>query len=113
MILQKSFFEQFFHLVKSGLFVVLLITSFSACAQKATHPTVYSNSRDIDTKEMEKNILYYINQYRASKDLPALQLITEVSTQATKHSIEMATRTTPFGHDGFDERIDNIVKKIG
>ncbi len=58
-------------------------------------------------------ILYYINQYRASIGLPALQLINEASSEATKHSAEMANRTTAFGHDGFDERIDNVVKKIG
>lgn len=91
-----------------------MVSSFSACAQKATHPTItYSNSRVIDTKEMEKDILYYINQYRGSIGLPALQMINAASEQATQHSIDMANRTTPFGHDGFDERMDNIAKKIG
>ena len=110
----KNFFAQLVHLVKPGLFVLMLIISLSACAQKAVHPTIsYDNSRDVDTKEMVKNILYYINQYRASIGLPALQMISEASVEATKHSVEMANRTTTFGHDGYDERIDNIVKKIG
>ncbi|HXL58593.1 MAG TPA: CAP domain-containing protein [Chitinophagaceae bacterium] len=96
------------------MFALILTSSLSACAQKAVHTTItYSNSRDIDTRGMTKDILYYINQYRASIGLPALQMINEATSEATKHSVDMANRTTAFGHDGFDERIDNIVKKIG
>ncbi len=114
MISQKSFFLRLFRIFKGSVFTLMLISSLSACAQKATHATItYSNSRDIDTKGMAKGILYYINEYRASIGLPALQMISEASSEATKHSIEMANRTTAFGHDGFDERIDNIVKRIG
>ena len=114
MISQKSFFTSLFRLIKTSLVVLILISSLSACAQKATHTTItYSNSRDIDTRGMTKDILYYINQYRTSIGLSPLQIINEASTEATKHSLDMANRSTPFGHDGFDERIDNIVKKIG
>jgi uncharacterized protein YkwD len=62
---------------------------------------------------MAKDILYYVNEYRASLGLPALQILSEASDQATRHSIEMANHVTAFGHDGFDERINNISKKIG
>jgi uncharacterized protein YkwD len=114
MISQKSFCAQLFRLFKSCLFILLLAASFLACAQKAAPTTTrYSNSREINIKGMDKNILYYINQYRASIGLSELQLINSASEQATKHSIEMANRSTPFGHDGFDERIDNITKKLG
>src|SRR2546423_14104812 len=114
MIFQKIFFAQLFRILNSSLLVLMFISSFSACAQKAVHRTIsYNNSRDIDTKGMEKDVFYYINQYRASIGLPALQMISAASDQATEHSIDMANRTTTFGHDGFDERIDNIVKKIG
>ncbi len=113
MLLQKNSFAKLFCIVKTSLFALMLISSLSACAQKAVHTITYSNSKDIDTRGMTKDILYYINQDRASIDLPALQLINEASSEATKHSAEMANRTTAFGHDGFDERIDNVVKKIG
>ena len=114
MISQESFCTQLFRTAKAALLPLLLITSFSACAQKATHATIrYSNSRDIDTKGMEKDILYYINQYRSSIGLPALQIISAATDQATQHSMDMANRATPFGHEGFDERIDNITRKIG
>jgi uncharacterized protein YkwD len=114
MISQQNFFSKLFRVFKPGLFALLLVTSFSACAQKAAPATFhYSNSREIDLKGIEKNILFYINQYRASIGLSQLQMITAASDQATKHSIEMANRLTPFGHDGFDERINNIRNKIG
>jgi len=114
MISQRNFFEPLLRLVKKCLFALLLISSLSACAQKTTHATIrYSNSRDIDTEGMEKDILYYINQYRSSIGLPALQKIRAATEQATQHSIDMANRAIPFGHDGFDERMDNIAKKIG
>jgi len=91
-----------------------LISSLSACAQKTTHATIrYSNSRDIDTEGMEKDILYYINQYRSSIGLPALQMISAATEQATQHSIDMANRAIPFGHDGFDERMDALMKDLG
>jgi uncharacterized protein YkwD len=114
MISLKNFFSQLVRLLKTGLVTLLFIMSLSACAQRTVHPTInYNKPGDIDTKEMEKNILYYINQYRASIGLPELKIIGEASVQATQHSAEMANHTTAFGHDGFDERIDNIVKKIG
>ena len=114
MISQRNFFEPLLRLVKKCLFALLLISSLSACAQKTTHATIrYSNSRDIDTEGMEKDILYYINQYRSSIGLPALQMISAATEQATQHSIDMANRAILFGHDGFDERMDNIAKKIG
>lgn len=114
MISQKNFFTQLFRVFKSGLFALLFVTSFSACAQKAASANIrYNNSREIKTKGMEKNILYYINEYRASIGLSPLQLISTANEQATKHSVEMANRSTPFGHDGFDARIDNITKKLG
>jgi uncharacterized protein YkwD len=114
MISQNDFLAKSLRFIKTSSFTIILFSSLSACAQKATHTTItYSNSRVIDTKGMEKDILSYINQYRESIGLPVLQMISAASKQATQHSIDMANRTTPFGHDGFDERIDNITKKIG
>jgi len=113
MIPGKSLTAQF-SFIKSGLFALILISSFSACAQKSTHTNItYSNSRVIDTKGMEKDILYYINQYRNSIGLSSLQMLNAATEQAIKHSADMANRSMPFGHEGFDDRIDNIVKKIG
>ena len=99
---------------RTALFASILVTSVASCAQKAAPAAVaYRSSAEIDTREMAKDILYYVNEYRASLGLPALQILSEASDQATRHSIEMANHVTAFGHDGFDERINNISKKIG
>jgi uncharacterized protein YkwD len=57
-------------------------------------------------------ILVYINQYRVQHGLPKLVMNALVSTEATNHSLEMATAVTPFGHDGFSGRMTNLHKLI-
>jgi uncharacterized protein YkwD len=46
-----------------------------------------------------------INQYRASKGLPALAWNEALAAQARQHSVSMANGQTAFGHDGFNGRI--------
>lgn len=46
-----------------------------------------------------------INQYRASKGLPALAWNAALADQARQHSAAMANGQTAFGHDGFDGRV--------
>ncbi len=97
------------------IFSVLLSIVVASCAQKIAHvPLNYTYSKeDIDIKGMEKDILYYINEYRKSLGLGALQMLKEATTEAINHSVEMANKTSAFGHDGFDARIDNIQAQIG
>jgi uncharacterized protein YkwD len=46
-----------------------------------------------------------INQYRASKGLPALVWNDALANQARQHSASMANGQTAFGHGGFQERV--------
>jgi uncharacterized protein YkwD len=62
---------------------------------------------------IEEEILSWVNKYRESKSLPALQVNNAISEQAVKHSEEMAGKRVAFGHDGFQERVRNIIQKIG
>lgn len=62
---------------------------------------------------IEEEILAYINKYRESKSLPALQMNAVISDQAFKHSEEMADKRMAFGHDGFQDRVRNIIQKLG
>lgn len=97
------------------LFSVLFSVTLASCAQKiARAPLNYTYGKeDIDIKSMEKDILFYINEYRKSLGLDALQILKEATMEAVNHSAEMANKTSAFGHDGFDARIDNIQSKIG
>jgi uncharacterized protein YkwD len=62
---------------------------------------------------MSAQILVYVNQYRRSKHLPALQANSFISSVALSHSRNMLSGKTPFGHDGFHDRIDQIRKHLG
>ncbi len=53
-----------------------------------------------------------INQYRAQRGLPALTLNTEISAQARSHSQAIATGTTPFGHNGLEQRLQWIAQQF-
>jgi uncharacterized protein YkwD len=65
------------------------------------------------TVSISRQILNYINEYRRSKGLPVLQANSYISSVALGHSRDMLMGKTPFGHDGFRERIDRISGKLG
>lgn len=62
---------------------------------------------------MEEQILYYTNKFRASKGLPPLKLVDVISDEARDHSQDMARGRTGFGHEGFEQRVDHVSKKLG
>ena len=87
------------------LLSILLIGYFTpSCAQSATS--------DEDFSVMEQEILQEVNSYRASKRLKPLQMVELITDAATKHSKDMGRGRVPFGHDGFDNRMDRIMRKI-
>ncbi len=94
-------------------FIMFLCNTLSMPAQSASAPVIFKITGDTDMVTMQKEILYYVNQHRKSMGLNGLVLITEATAQALQHSTDMADGKTAFGHDGFDERIDNISKKTG
>ncbi len=62
---------------------------------------------------MPGDILRYVNEYRHSKHLPPLQANSYISSIALDHSRNMLTGKTPFGHEGFKDRIALIRKRLG
>jgi uncharacterized protein YkwD len=65
------------------------------------------------TTSMSRQILIFVNEYRRSKGLPALQPNSFISSVALGHSRDMLTGKSPFGHDGFRQRIDVISSRLG
>ena len=59
------------------------------------------------------DILRYVNEHRRSIGLKPLQANSYISSVALGHSKDMLTHKMPFGHDGFDQRIDLIRKHLG
>lgn len=65
------------------------------------------------TPAISREILYYVNEFRRSKHLPALLADSYISSVALGHSRDMLSGKSPFGHDGFNQRIDRIRGKLG
>lgn len=61
---------------------------------------------------LEQSIHQQINAYRRSHNLPPLTLDSRISAQASTHSQAMASGKVPFGHDGFDQRVQVIRRTI-
>jgi uncharacterized protein YkwD len=78
--------------------------------QSSLHKSLRSYRSQSNT---EKDILFYVNDYRSRKGLPALEMNVDIAAQAEKHSVDMATNKVGFGHDGFEDRVKIISKKIG
>jgi uncharacterized protein YkwD len=74
--------------------------------------TVDSNSQLIAASSMEKLVHQQVNAYRKSLNLPALKLDETISQQARIHSQAMADGKVPFSHDGFENRVKTISRKI-
>lgn len=95
----------------SVLFIVLAVFFYCpsvSYAEEAKAPATVAKKISI-----EEEILSWVNKYRESKSLPALQMNNAISEQAFRHSEEMAGKRVAFGHDGFQERVRNIIQKIG
>lgn len=100
---------------KYSVFLIFLIAFFTGCAQQSviTSNGVSTGYANIDTANINNDILFYINQYRTSIGKPTLQMINAASEAATVHSLDMAKGIVPFGHEGFKTRIANIQTSFG
>lgn len=67
--------------------------------------------RTVSSKSAD--ILRYVNEHRRSMGLKPLQANSYISSVALGHSKDMQTGRTPFGHEGFNQRIDLIRKHLG
>lgn len=60
-----------------------------------------------DYRALEQSIHQKVNQYRQSRKLSPLKFDPRISEQARKHSQNMASKTVPFSHQGFETRVVN------
>lgn len=60
----------------------------------------------------EQDLFARVNAYRASKGLPALRWSEVIAEQARRHSEAMAAGAAARGHEGFDERLAAIRKRL-
>ncbi len=89
-----------------SLVVVCIIgLSISGNAQHIIHQARYTNITASD-------VLYYVNQFRHKKRLPPLTMNNYIAAEAERHSRDMASGRTAFGHGGFDGRMHRIMNKF-
>ena len=92
------------------------IQSFSEMQDNLYPKKNYISSTNLaasqNIKELEKNTFTLINQYRQSKNLPALQWNNDIVQQSRIHAQQMASGKTTFSHDGFKKRVEIISQKI-
>jgi len=100
--------------MKSVPEILLFVFAFTVCSHSVSFAEKAELSTSVSKRlTLEEEILSWVNKYRESKSLPALQMNTVISEQAFRHSEEMAGKRVAFGHDGFQERVRSIIQKIG
>jgi uncharacterized protein YkwD len=106
----------FVRFVCRKIFVIGFLFSFSSLLSwkaPVLEATTYKDTLVTNPSKMAGDILELINQHRQAKGLSVLQANPVVTTQAQQHSADMAARKTPFGHDGFEDRVKQISQRLG
>ncbi len=81
-----------------------------SAARATTRPRAIQSATT--SANLDQAVLQQINQYRASRNLPALKLDPRITAQALAHSQAMASGQVPFSHNGFQQRVATIGKAI-
>jgi uncharacterized protein YkwD len=63
-------------------------------------------------KELESQVLEEINKYRTEHGMKPFKEEPSIIAGARKHSNDMATGKVPFGHDGFDQRMSDLMRQL-
>jgi uncharacterized protein YkwD len=71
-----------------------------------------SSSIPVREEGLTDDILKYTNQFRRSEGLPALAMRNDLNAIARRHSEDMASGRTGFGHAGYDKRESEVEKLI-
>src|SRR5438128_12601610 len=99
--------------IVTALILFFLLNNLSACAQVKDLHTRLTNYNKINLATLNVDILKLINQHRRSIGLGDLQMLDIVNTEAQQHSVDMVKGRTPFGHEGFEDRVADIRKVTG
>ena len=90
---------------------IVVKASPASSAPERTVPVV--TAMPTDYADMANDVLKYVNDYRRRKGLSPLVMNSVMSAEALKHSQNMASHRTSFGHNGFDGRSSRISSALG
>lgn len=98
--------------VSAHYYCLVALISFSITIVSPT--TLYAKHRttQAEKKALEEEVLVLINQHRKKIGLSILKMNSKITEVALTHSRNMATGQTPFGHDGFDSRVEQLRTEI-
>ncbi len=90
------------------MLIIILINSWIS---------LYSGNRPVNVRDrldaMQTEILQFVNDDRKQHNLRLLEINTVESGLALKHSEDMASGKSTFGHEGFNSRAKTIQKELG
>lgn len=84
----------------------------NGCGDSTATDSRSDGSADNDLERIELSVHDQINQYRQLQGLPELEWNETIAAFCRLHSLDMAAGRVDFGHDGFQERIDDIGQSI-
>jgi uncharacterized protein YkwD len=96
------------------VFLTLFFCSYTSRREEPfTAPGQPAPAGEISLKNMDREILVYVNLHRKSIGLKPLLMSNIESRIAAKHSYNMATGKVPFGHKDLKKRMDLIASQVG
>lgn len=92
----------------AALLAVLLALTMCGPLPSPPPPSGAAAPVTADLLAMEEEAHRLVNRHRSRLGLPPLAYDPRLAEIARRHSVEMAARRRPFGHDGFDERAAEV-----
>jgi uncharacterized protein YkwD len=89
-------------------FLLLGLLLVWACGLPLPAQTFASVSAPDYSRQVERETFKLINAYRDQDGLPPLRWNDDIAAIARRHSRDMATGDSDFGHDGFGDRVDQM-----
>jgi uncharacterized protein YkwD len=87
------------------------LVSLPAIAQTLTRPQPIAPriAQTVPNQSaLEQAVFKQINNYRASRKLPLFTWDNRIAAQSRIHSQTMANKSVPFGHQGFQQRVQAV-----
>jgi uncharacterized protein YkwD len=99
--------------VRPWIVALLLVAPLAAgVASRPSGPETYAAPPAGPLGSLEQQTHARINAYRSSIGLAGLKWDESVAQQARRHSRDMASGASAFGHDGFDARMHELLKSV-
>jgi len=95
-------------MISKTLFAALLLFTFTGILPAHLHAQTAKHV----SADMTTDVLRLVNEHRTGMGLGALKINQAIAKAAAVHTHNMATKKVPFGHDGYDERMNAISKQL-